>query len=113
MRPTVGFRVLSGTAACRPEANVYEPANGSQIKVDITVAEIEFMGEIIGGTIIFASRVPNRYSPLPPLESDSIAVDLADQRVKRSPTVGLKTLVSSSARKAGGCHPLDAALARL
>ena len=32
---------------------VYELADGSEIKVDITVAEIEFMGEIVGGTIIF------------------------------------------------------------
>ena len=31
----------------------YELANGTELKLDITTADIEFMGEIVGGTIIF------------------------------------------------------------
>ena len=32
---------------------VYELANGQEIKLDSTTADVEFMGEIVGGTIIF------------------------------------------------------------
>ena len=32
---------------------VYELADGSEIKMDVTTPDIEFMGEIIGGTILF------------------------------------------------------------
>ncbi|MYA62966.1 MAG: clan AA aspartic protease, partial [Dehalococcoidia bacterium] len=32
---------------------IYELADGSELRMDITVAEIEFMGEIVGGTIIY------------------------------------------------------------
>ena len=32
---------------------VYELADGRQIKMEITTADIEFMGEIVGGTILF------------------------------------------------------------
>jgi clan AA aspartic protease len=31
----------------------YELADGSEVRMDITVAEIEFMGDIVGSTIIF------------------------------------------------------------
>ena len=31
----------------------YELADGREIKLDITVGQIEFMGEFVGGTIIF------------------------------------------------------------
>lgn len=33
----------------------YELANGTELKLDITTADIEFMGEIVGGTIIFGA----------------------------------------------------------
>ena len=32
---------------------VYELADGSEIKMDVTTPDIEFMGEIVGGTILF------------------------------------------------------------
>lgn len=32
---------------------VYELADGSEITMDVTVGEIEFMGETVGGTILF------------------------------------------------------------
>lgn len=31
----------------------YELADGSEVKMDITTGDVEFMGEIVGGTIIF------------------------------------------------------------
>ena len=38
----------------------YVLADGSEVEVDITTAELEIMGEIVGGTILFgeASTVP-------------------------------------------------------
>lgn len=40
---------------------VYELADGSDLSVDVTVAEIEFMGEVVGGTIIMgAGTTPSR-----------------------------------------------------
>lgn len=35
------------------EQRIYELADGSEIKMDITTGDIEFMGEFVGGTIIF------------------------------------------------------------
>ena len=32
---------------------IYELADGTELGLDITTADIEFMGEIVGGTIIF------------------------------------------------------------
>ena len=42
----------------KPKAQrIYELANGSEIKRDITTGNIEFMGEIVDGTIIFADSI--------------------------------------------------------
>ena len=35
---------------------VYELADGSELVVDVTAAVIEFMGEFVGGTVIFRRR---------------------------------------------------------
>ena len=34
---------------------IYELADGSEVKLDITVAEIEFTGDIVGTTVIFGA----------------------------------------------------------
>ena len=34
---------------------MYELADGSEITMDVTTADIEFMGEIVGGTILFGA----------------------------------------------------------
>ena len=75
---------------------VYELADGSDIKVDITVAEIEFMGEIVGGTIIFGEPGAEPLLGVTALESVGIEVDPANQRLKRLPAVRLKRNVVST-----------------
>ena len=75
---------------------VYELADGSEIKVDITVAEIEFMGEIVGGTIIFGEPGAEPLLGVTALESVGIEVDPANQRLKRLPAVRLKRNVVST-----------------
>ena len=73
---------------------IYELADGSEIKIDITTADIEFMGEIVGGTIIYGEANAEPLLGLTALESVGIEVDPLNQRLKRLPAVRLKTLFS-------------------
>ncbi len=75
---------------------VYELADGSEIKMDITVAEIEFMGEIVGGTIVFGEANTEPLLGVTALESVGIEVDPLNQRLKRLPAVRLKNLRTRS-----------------
>ena len=75
---------------------VYELADGSEIKMDITVAEIEFMGEIVGGTIVFGEANTEPLLGVTALESVGIEVDPLNQRLKRLPAVRLKSLRTRS-----------------
>ena len=69
---------------------VYELANGQEITLDITTADIEFMGEIVGGTIIFGDAGTEPLLGVTALESVGIEVDPTNQRLKRLPAVRLK-----------------------
>ncbi len=71
----------------------YELADGSELAVDVTVAEIEFMGEVIGGTVIYGESNAEPLLGLTALESVGIEVDPVSQRLKRLPAVRLKGLV--------------------
>ena len=71
---------------------VYELANGQEITLDITTADIEFMGEIVGGTIIFGECGTEPLLGVTALESVGIEVDPANQTLKRLPAVRLKSL---------------------
>jgi clan AA aspartic protease len=75
----------------------YELADGSEIKMDITIGQIEFMGEIVGGTIIFGDADAEPILGVTALESVGIEVDPLNQRLKRMPAVRLKSM-----RKATG-----------
>ena len=56
-------------------------ANG-QIKLDITTADVEFMGEIVGGTIIFGEPGSEPLLGVTALESVGIEVDPSSQRLE-------------------------------
>ena len=71
---------------------VYELANGQEITLDITTADIEFMGDIVGGTIIFGEAGAEPLLGITALESVGIEVDPANQTLKRLPAVRLKSL---------------------
>ena len=58
--------------------------------MDITTAEIEFMGEIVGGTIVYGEANAEPLLGVTALESVGIEVDPLNQRLKRLPTVRLK-----------------------
>ena len=69
---------------------VYELADGSEIVMDITVGEIEFMGETVGGTILYGAANAEPLLGVTALESVGIEVDPVSQRPKRLPAVRLK-----------------------
>ena len=74
----------------------YELANGTELKLDIGVGQIEFMGEFVGGTIIFGDADAEPLLGVTALESVGIEVDPLNQRLKRLPAVRLKRFTSHS-----------------
>ena len=68
----------------------YELGDGSEIRMDITTADVEFMGEIVGSTIIFGPDDAEPILGVTALESVGIEVDPSTQRLKRLPAVRLK-----------------------
>jgi predicted aspartyl protease len=70
----------------------HELADGSEISLDIGVASVEFMGEMVGVTMIFGEDDVEPILGLTALESVVIEVDPQNQRLKRLPAVRLKSL---------------------
>jgi len=68
----------------------YELADGTEVKLDITTAEIEFMGDLVGTTIIFGGDDAEPVLGVTALESVGIEVDPRTQRLKRLPAARLK-----------------------
>ncbi|MEE8058057.1 MAG: clan AA aspartic protease [Pseudomonadales bacterium] len=84
----------------QPKAQrIYELADGSEIKMDITTGDIEFMGEIVGGTIIFGDVGTEPILGVTALESVGIEVDPRSQKLKRMPATRLKKLKPKSNKK--------------
>ncbi|MBI2480462.1 MAG: clan AA aspartic protease [Planctomycetia bacterium] len=71
---------------------LYELADGSELQLDVTAAEIEFMGDWTAGTVIFGDDDAEPILGVTALESVGIEVDPRSQRLKRLPAVRLKTL---------------------
>ena len=79
----------------KPEGKrVYELADGREVAVDVAVAKIEFMGEFVGGTIIFGDADAEPLLGRTTLASAGIEVDPVNQRLTRRPAVRLKSAVS-------------------
>lgn len=70
---------------------VYTLADGSEIRMDVAVGQIEFMGELVGATIIFGDEDAEPLLGVTALESVGIEVDPRNQILKRLPAVRLKT----------------------
>ncbi len=73
-------------------SRAYQWADGSDLVLDVTTADIEFMGEIVGGTIIFGDAGAEPLPGVTALESVGIEVDPGNQRLKRLSAVRLKGL---------------------
>jgi clan AA aspartic protease len=70
----------------------YELADGTERALDIGIARIEFMGEVVGATVIFGQDDVEPLLGVTVLESVGIEVDPQNQRLKRLPAVRLKML---------------------
>ena len=70
----------------------YELADGTEVRKDITTGDIEFMGEIVGGTIIFGDLGIEPILGVTALESVGIDIDPRNQKLKRMPSTRLKKL---------------------
>ncbi len=68
----------------------YEFADGREETVDVTSADIEFMGDFVGTTVCFGPEGVEPILGLTALESVGIEVDPVEQRLKRRPSVRMK-----------------------
>jgi clan AA aspartic protease len=68
----------------------HELADGTEVTMEIGVATVEFMGEVVGATVIFGQDDVEPILGVTALESVGIEVDPRNQRLKRLPTVRLK-----------------------
>jgi clan AA aspartic protease len=68
----------------------YELADGSEVKMKIATGELEFMGELVGTTLIFGADDAEPILGVTALESVGIEVDPRSQKLKRLPAARLK-----------------------
>lgn len=71
---------------------VYELADGRKVEYDFGLAEIEFMGELTSGRVIFGPDNTEPILGVTALESVGILVDPVKQTLKRMPAIPLKGL---------------------
>ncbi len=69
---------------------VYELADGRTVEYDFGLAEIEFMGELTSGRVIFGPEETEPILGVTALESVEILVDPTHQKFKRMPAIPLK-----------------------
>ena len=81
---------LEAIGLTRRGSREYTLADGSRIALDTTIAEIEFEGERVGGTVIYGDDGTRPLLGVTALESGGFEVDPRSQRLKRLPAVLLK-----------------------
>lgn len=67
-----------------------ELADGSEVKLKIAAGELEFMGELVGTTLIFGADDAEPILGVTALESVGIEVDPRSHKLKRLPATRLK-----------------------
>lgn len=68
----------------------YELASGATVEYDFGLAEIEFMGELTSGRVVFGPEDCEPLLGVTALESVGIVVEPATQELKRLPAIPLK-----------------------
>ena len=71
---------------------VYELADGREVQMDVTSADVEFMGEFVGATIVMGESNAEPLLGVTALESVGIEIDPRNQTLKRLPAVRLKEM---------------------
>ena len=74
---------------------VYELADGREVQMDVTSADVEFMGEFVGATIVMGESNAEPLLGVTALASVGIEIDPRDQTLKRLPAVRLKGMRES------------------
>ena len=75
----------------KPEGQrIYGLADGNEIRMDITVGRVEFMGEVVGATIVMGEEGAEPLLGVTALESVGIEVDPLNQTLKRLPSTRLR-----------------------
>ena len=64
-------------------SRVYQLADGREVECDLGVAQIEFMGEILGGRVVFGESAAEPLLGVTALESAGFVVDPEGQQLKR------------------------------
>ena len=73
----------------------YTLADGSKSELDITTADIEFQGEVVGGTIVYGDADSVPLLGVTALESGGFEVDPRAQELKRVPAILLQVSAPS------------------
>jgi clan AA aspartic protease len=68
----------------------YGLADGSEIRMDVTVGRVEVMGETVGATILFGEAGTEPLLGVTALESAGIEVDPHNQTLRRLPSTRLR-----------------------
>jgi clan AA aspartic protease len=76
----------------------YELADGTTVEYDFGLAEIEFMGELTSGRILFGPDACEPILGVTALESVGITVEPSTQQLKRLPAIPLKQLLHGDKR---------------
>lgn len=68
----------------------YSLADGSDVSMDVTTGDIEFMDEIVGGTIVYGDNNAEPLLGVTAMESAGVEVDPHNQTLNKLPFVRLK-----------------------
>ena len=70
---------------------VYGLADGSEIRMDVTTGDVEFMGEVAGATIVYGPPEAEPLLGVTALESMGIEVDPRNQTLRKLPSTRLRS----------------------
>jgi clan AA aspartic protease len=68
----------------------FELADGSKVELDVAVGQVEFMGDIVGATVVFGPDDCEPILGVTALESTGVIVDPKTKQLRRLPAVPLK-----------------------
>ena len=68
----------------------YGLADGSEIRIEVTTGDVEFMGEVVGATIVMGDESAEPLLGVTALESAGIEVDPRNQSLRRLPSIRLR-----------------------
>ena len=68
----------------------YTLADGSEVRMDVTTGDIEFMDEVVGGTIVYGEANAEPLLGVTAMESAGVEVDPHNQTIHKLPYVRLR-----------------------